>query len=215
MIRILIADDHTLVRAGLRALLEDIGDVTVIAEAADGRQAFELAELHRPDIVLMDIAMSGLNGLEAAERIINAQPHSKVIILSMHSLGEYVTRALEVGVSGYLIKDSAALELELAVRAVCRGEKFLSPAVSTYLVDRFRAERSGQLCKLPVLTPRQREVLQLIAEGHSTKEIAQIMGTSTKTAESHRTQLMRRLNIHDIAGLVRYAIRTGLVSPES
>jgi DNA-binding NarL/FixJ family response regulator len=198
----------------MRSLLRDISGVEVVAEAGNGREAVELAKQHQPDIVLMDIAMSGLNGLDAAARIVKDQPRCKIIILSMHSNEEYVTRALQVGVSGYLIKDAAASELEVALRAVARGEKYLSPAISTRLIGRYEEHGPAREAGPEQLTPRQRETLQLIAEGHTTKEIATILGVGPKTAETHRTQLMERLNIHDVAGLVRYAIRIGLVSLE-
>lgn len=213
-IRILLADDHTLVRAGLRSLLMNIPGVEVVAEAGNGREAVEIAKRLRPDIALLDISMSVLNGLDAAEQMINANLHCKVIILSMHSTDEYVRKALGLGVSGYLIKDAATAELELAIRTVVRGHKYLSPAISTQLIEQFKAFIHGGVGTIESLTPRQREVLQLIAEGHTTKEISTILHVSLKTAESHRTQLMERLNIHDIAGLVRYAIRIGLVSTE-
>jgi DNA-binding NarL/FixJ family response regulator len=212
--RILLADDHTLVRAGMRSLLKDIGGVDVVAEASTGREAIDLVEKHRPDVVLMDIAMSGLNGLEAAEHIIKTHPQCKVIILSMYSTKEYVTRALQIGVKGYLIKDAAASELEVALRAVVRGEKYLSPAVSTHLIDQYEKLSSTKDCPPETLTPRQREILQLIAEGRTTKEIAAILNVSLKTVDTHRTQLMERLDIHDVAGLVRYAIHIGLISSE-
>jgi DNA-binding NarL/FixJ family response regulator len=196
----------------MRSLLKDISGVQVVAEASNGREAVELVDKHQPHIVLMDIAMSGLNGLEAAERILKAHPKCKVIILSMHSTEEYVTKALHIGVSGYLIKDAATAELELALRAVVRGEKYLSPAISTHLIDQFKGRPEETAPE--TLTPRQREILQLIAEGHTTKEIATTLGLSLKTVDTHRTQLMERLNIHDIAGLDRYAIRIGLISPD-
>ena len=213
-VKVLLADDHTLVRAGMRSLLKEIAGVEVIAEASNGREAVELVDKHQPDVVLMDIAMSGLNGLEAAARIIKSHPQCKVIILSMHSTEEYVTKALQIGVAGYLIKDAATSELELALRAVARGEKYLSPAISTHLIDQFKSRPAELETGLETLTPRQRETLQLIAEGHTTKEIAEILGVGPKTVETHRAQLMERLNIHDVAGLVRYAIRIGLISPE-
>ncbi|MFA6541601.1 MAG: response regulator transcription factor [Bacteroidota bacterium] len=213
-INVLLADDHTLVRAGLRSLLENMSGIRVVAEAADGREAVQLTQQFNPDIVLMDIAMIGLNGIEAAERIIRDHPDSKVIILSMYSNDEYVIKALRLGVSGYLIKDSAAGELELALRSVVRNEKYLSSALSTRLLDDFKEHGSVSERGLESLTPRQREVLQLIAEGHTTKEIAAILDMSLKTADSHRTNLMERLNIHEVAGLVRFAIRMGLISPD-
>jgi len=213
-IRVILADDHTLVRAGVRSLLKNISWVEVVAEAGNGREAAELVEILQPNIVLMDITMSGLNGLEAAERIIKRDPHCRVIILSMHSAREYVSKALHIGVMGYLIKDAATSELEVALMAVARGQKYLSPAVSTHLVEEYKALGIENSLKVDTLTLRQREILQLIAEGRTTKEIAGILNISPKTVETHRTQLMIRLNIHDIAGLVRYALQAGMVSSE-
>ncbi|MEW5797513.1 MAG: response regulator transcription factor [Bacteroidota bacterium] len=210
---VLLADDHALVRAGLRSLLENIPGVAVVGEANDGRMAVKMTEQLEPDIVLMDIAMSNLNGLEAAEQINRSGNRTKVIILSMHTTVEYVTKALHIGVSGYLIKDAAAVELELALLAISRGEKYISPAISSCLQNELKKPDTLPIGGPDSLTPRQREVLQLIAEGHTTKEIASILGMSLKTADSHRTNLMDRLNIHDIAGLVRFAIRSGLISP--
>jgi DNA-binding NarL/FixJ family response regulator len=214
-IRVLLADDHTLVRAGMRSLLKDIRGVDVVAEASTGREAIELVEQHEPDIVLMDIAMWGLNGLDAAEHIVKTHTECKVIILSMHSTKEYVVKALNIGVKGYLIKDAATSELEVAIRAVLRGETYLSPAVSTQVIGQYGALSAKGSASAEVLTPRQREILQLIAEGKSTKEIATILNVSVKTVDSHRTQLMERLNIHDVAGLVRYAMRSGLISSDN
>ena len=213
-VRVLLVDDHALVRAGMRSLLKDISDVEVVAETGNGREAVELAKQHQPHIVLMDIAINGMNGLDAAARIVKDQPRCKIIIVSMHSNDEYITRALHVGVSGYLIKDAAASELEAALRAVARSEKYLSPEISTRLMDRYEERGLAPEASPEKLTPRQRETLQLIAEGHTTKEVATILGVSVKTIDTHRTQLMKRLNIHDVTGLVRYAIRTGLVSSE-
>ncbi|MCY7307879.1 MAG: response regulator transcription factor [Rhodoferax sp.] len=213
--RTLLADDHTLVRAGLRKLLELIPEVEVVGEAADGLALLTLAAQLRPKLVLMDISMPGLNGLEATGRLVRADAEVRVIVLSMHQSEEYVRLALRHGAAGYLLKDAAPLELDLAVRAVLRGETYLSPSVSrgvvTDYVQRLRAEeRPGD-----VLTPRQREVLQLVAEGHSTKEIARRLDLSIKTVDTHRTQLMKQLDIHEIAGLVRYAMRNGLISPDA
>jgi DNA-binding NarL/FixJ family response regulator len=220
-LNVLLADDHTLVRAGIRVLLQGLPGVAVVAEAGDGHEALQLIQRHRPDVVLMDIAMSGLNGLEVTARVSKDFPGVQVIMLSMHGNEEYVMRALQAGAAGYLLKDAAAAELELALRAVTRGEMYLSPAVSKHLVSYMRRIQDGEANTLGAtarqadeLTPRQRETLQLIAEGKTTKEIATLLTLSVKTVETHRTQLMDRLNIHDIAGLVRYAIRTGLVSSE-
>ena len=213
-IRVLITDDHTLVRAGIRSLLENMEGIEVIAEAGDGREALRLVRAHRPDVVLMDIAMPGLNGLEAAARIAKKFPNVRVIILSMHVNEEYVLQALRAGAAGYMVKGADAAELEIAIRAVARGETYLSPMVSKHVVTDYIQRISGETSPLELLTPRQREVLQLIAEGYSTKKIARTLKISVKTVETHRMQLMERLDIHDIAGLVRYAIRIGLVKPD-
>lgn len=211
-IRVLLVDDHALVRAGFHALLKNSTDVEVIAEAGDGRAALSLVAMHHPDIVLMDIAMPGLNGLEAASRIVQDHPDVHVIILSMHSNEEYVLQALRTGATGYLLKDASVTELELAIRAVMRHETYLSPAVSRHVVEYVQRVGDGT-SSLNRLTSRQREILQLIAEGRTTQEIAQMLNISAKTVETHRAQLMERLDIHDVAGLVRYAIRMGVVLP--
>ncbi len=212
-ISVLLADDHTLVRAGFRNMLEGINTVEVIAEAGDGREALALIERHRPDVVLMDIAMPGLNGLEAARRVSKDFPNVHVVILSMHASEEYVLRALNAGAAGYLLKDADPAELELAIKAARQGNTYLSPPVSRQ-VSEYIQRTGGKDSSLEKLTPRQREVLQLIAEGQTNREIAHTLGISVKTVETHRMKLMKRLDIHDIAGLVRYAIRKGLVSLE-
>jgi DNA-binding NarL/FixJ family response regulator len=209
-LRIVLADDHALVRAGISALLKQIPGVEVVAEAADGREALAQVKAHVPDLVLMDISMAGLNGLEAAARIGKDHPDVRVLILSAHANEDYVKQALRAGAAGYLLKHAAISELELAIQAVARGETYLSPAVSKHLIADYIRRVGEETNPLELLTPRQREILQLIAEGHSTKEIARILHVSAKTVETHRTQLMERLDIHDIAGLVRYAIRAGL-----
>jgi DNA-binding NarL/FixJ family response regulator len=214
-VRILLADDHSLVRASLRSLLTDNPGIEVVAEASDGRQAFELVGQHRPDLVLMDISMPGLNGLEATRQIVKAHPNVRVIVLSMHASDQHVLRALRAGASGYVLKGSRPRELELAIESVARGEIFLSPAISRHVIEVYLSQTAGKGDDaLEHLTPRQREILQLIAEGKSSKQIAQLLKASVKTIESHRASLMERLDIHDVAGLVRYAIRLGLVSPE-
>jgi len=213
-IHILLADDHVLVRAGIRSLLEQMSGIEVIGEAGDGREAVKLIRQLRPDIVLMDVAMAQMNGIEATARIKKAYKDVRVIILSMYSNEEYVLQALQAGASGYLLKDAATLELELAVRAVSRNETYLSPGVSKHVIDSYRKRILTDQQPADQLTPRQREVLQLIAEGRTTKEIASILKIAIKTVETHRTQMMERLNIHDIAGLVRYAIRVGLIRPQ-
>jgi DNA-binding NarL/FixJ family response regulator len=210
-IRILLADDHTLVRAGIRSLVQSLPGVQVVAEAGDGREALSLIEMHQPDVALLDIAMPGLNGLEVAAQVVDNFPYVRVMILSMHATEEYVLRALRAGAAGYLLKDADTAELELAIKAVTNGETYLSPAVSKHVTEYVRRIGEGEHSTLERLTPRQREVLQLVAEGHTTQEIARLMNLSVKTVETHRTQLMDRLDIHDIAGLVRYAVREGLV----
>ena len=216
--RILLADDHTLVRAGLRALLESMEEVTAVSEAGDGRRALELVAAERPDVALLDISMPGLNGLDVAARVSSESPHTRLLILSMHSSPSHVAQALRAGAVGYLLKDSAAEELRLALRAVMSGDTYLSPAISRQVVDGFlgrTAQPPGPEAAVDaVLTPRQREILQLVAESRSSKEVAALLGLSVKTVEAHRSQIMERLGIHDLAGLVRYAIRVGLVSAE-
>jgi DNA-binding NarL/FixJ family response regulator len=213
--RVLLADDHTLFRDGLRSLLERLGDVTVAAEAGDGREALKLIEQQSPDVAIVDITMPGLSGLEVAARAKRVSPSTRVIILSMHAGEAYVAHALRAGVAGYLLKDSAAAELALALRAVRRGETYLSPAISKHVVGGFLHGSRGEADPLALLTPRQREILQLIAEGKANKVIAADLGLSIKTVEAHRAQLMDRLDIHDVAGLVRLAIRAGLVTPDN
>lgn len=213
--RVLLADDHTLVRAGLRKLLESMPELTVVGEAAEGLALLALAEQLQPDLVLMDIAMPGLNGLEATARLVKAQAGIRVLILSMHQNEEYVRQALRHGAVAYLLKDAAPVELELAIQAVQRGEIYLSPAVSRGVVSDYVQRLRGAPSPAVLLTPRQREVLQLIAEGHSSKEIARRLHLSVKTVETHRSQLMKQLDIHEVTGLVRYALRSGLISSDS
>ena len=212
--RILLADDHSLVRAGIRSLLEKISGVEVVAEASNGREALELIRTNLPDLVLMDIAMKELGGLEALPRITKNFPTVKVIILSAHANEEYVIRALRSGAAGYMLKDAATLELELAIRAVGQGKTYLSPSISRTVIDSYLERVGSASSPIEQLTARQREILQLIAEGRNTKEIAGTLDISVKTVEAHRLQLMARLDIHDVPGLVRYAIRSGLVSSE-
>jgi DNA-binding NarL/FixJ family response regulator len=217
-IRVLLVDDHGLVRAGIRALLESLQGIQVLGEADDGREALRLIELYRPDIVMMDIAMRGLNGLEATMRITRDFPNTRVIILSMHANEEYVLQSLRAGAAGYLLKDAGTVELEIAIKAVAGGETYLSPPVSKHVISdyvrRMSAGEQETQSTLDRLTFRQREILQLIAEGKTTQEIARLLNIGVKTVETHRMQLMERLDIHDVAGLVRYAIRVGLISAE-
>jgi DNA-binding NarL/FixJ family response regulator len=217
--RVLLADDHALVRAGIRALLAGLPDVESVVEAGDGQEALNVLRETKPDLALIDIAMPGLNGLELAARVAREAPGTRLVILSMHGTPAHVAQALRAGVSGYLLKDAAADELPVLLRAVMRGETYLSPAISKQVVDGYLGRTAaptapGDGAALDVLTSRQREILQLVAEGKSTKEVAQLLDVSAKTVETHRGQIMERLGIHDLAGLVRYAIRTGLVSSD-
>jgi DNA-binding NarL/FixJ family response regulator len=214
-LRVLLADDHALVRAGIKALLETMQGVEVVAETGDGRTALEAIGRTMPDIALLDITMPGLNGIEVAARVEKISPRTRILILSMHANEGFVAQALRAGVSGYLLKDSAAEELQLALVALSRGQRYLSPAISAQVVDGFLRSGDAEPGVLSTLTARQREILQLIAEGRTTKEIAADLDVSVKTVETHRAQLMDRLGIHDVAGLVRLAIREGLISPES
>jgi DNA-binding NarL/FixJ family response regulator len=211
-IRTLLVDDHSLIRAGIRSLLNSFGGVEVVAEAGDGREALEAVAKYQPQLILMDIAMPHLDGIEATRRIAKEYPDVRVLILSMYVSEEYILRALRAGASGYIYKGSPAGEFRLAIESVGRGEVFLSPAISRRVIEAFLSQTTEQTSSLDQLTPRQREVLQLIAEGHSSKQIAQILNSSLKTVDSHRTNIMQRLGIHNVPGLVRYAIRHGLVS---
>lgn len=211
--RILLVEDHTLVRAGFRMLLEKIPGIVVIGEVSDGLSAIKMAKDLEPDVVLMDIAMRGMNGLEATRRIRQDGLRTKILMLSMYTNEEYLKEALSAGAAGYLLKDADRNELEVAIKAVCRGETYLTPSMAKFTVDAYCRGEETSTGPLARLTARQREILQLIAEGSSTKQIAQRLDLSVKTVETHRTQLMERLEIHDIAGLVRLAIRTGLVQP--
>ena len=211
-LRLLLADDHTLVRAGMRALLDGLDGVSVVAEAENGEQAVALVLEHKPDIALLDITMPVLNGLQAAERILAQAPATRVLILSMHASEEYVNRAIKLGVAGYLLKDAATLELQAALEAVAAGQTYLSPRIASQLVEP-RARQAGGSHK-PGLTDRQRQVLRLLALGKSVKEIAYDLQLSAKTVETYRAQIMERLDLHDLASLVRYAIRSGLIEAE-
>jgi DNA-binding NarL/FixJ family response regulator len=210
-IRIVIADDHALLRAGLRGLLAALEGVEVVGEAADGLKALELVDALHPDILMTDIAMPGLDGLGLTANVARDFSQTRVIILSMHTEPEYADGALRAGAAGYVVKDSGTAEVELAVRAIARGESYLSPAVSKHLVAGYARMAEAQTAAPDPLTPRQREVLKLIAEGLTTKAIARRLDISVKTADTHRVQLMERLGIHEVAGLDRYAIRAGLV----
>ena len=213
-VRVLLADDHALVRAGIRALLEKIAGFEVVAEASHGREALELIRKHLPEIAILDITIKEINGLEVAARVSREFPSVKSIILSMHAVEEYVIRAFKAGAQGYLLKDDAKSELELALKALVSGQTYLSPAISRRVVEGYLS-RAGTGCGATgTLTLRQRETLQLLAEGRTVKEIAFMLNRSVKTIEAHRAELMRRLNIHDLPGLVRLAMREGLVPGE-
>jgi DNA-binding NarL/FixJ family response regulator len=209
--RVLLADDHALVRAGIRALLEKLTGIEVVAEAGDGRETLELIRKHSPNLVFLDIALPELNGLEALARATKEFPAVKMMILSMHANEEYVMQALRAGACGYLLKEAAVDELDLAFRTVNGGEIYLSPRISKHVIANYQERLGNERPLRYELTPRQREIVQLIAEAKSTKEIAFLLKVSARTVEAHRAQLMVRLGIHDVAGLVRYAIRVGLV----
>ncbi len=211
-LRILLADDHKILREGLRSLLEKQADMTVVAEADDGRSAIEAIQSQPTDVVIMDIAMPGLNGIEATRQIRSRHPRVKVIALSMHSDRRFLIGMLQAGANGFLLKDSAAEELITAIRAVVGGHAYVSPAIANVLVEDVlrRTPAAGPAAPPQPLTPREREVLQLIAEGKSTKEIAGILHVSGKTIESYRLKIMAKLDLHSVAELTKYAIREGL-----
>jgi two-component system, NarL family, response regulator NreC len=206
-VRVVLADDHEIVRQGLRVLLEREG-FQVVGEAANGHDAVKLCEANHPEIAILDLSMPLLNGVDAAREIMKSNPRTKVVLLTMHTEDHLILESLRAGVTGYVLKTKAASELVQALRAVCRGEMFLTQSISRTIVQAF-------LQNTPVpgnpISYRERQVLQLVAEGKTTKEIASLLGISVKTAESHRSNLMEKLNIHDTAGLVRYAIRIGLI----
>ena len=210
-IRVVLADDHVLVRAGIRALLERVPGVEVVGEADNGREALELIKTSAPNVILLDISMSELGGLEALPRIVKDFPTVKVLILSLHSNEEYVLRALRCGAAGYMLKEAAAEELELAIKAVAQDKTYLGPSVSRTVVESYLQRAAGEEGPIEQLTARQREVLQLLAEGKNTKEIAYSLGISIKTAEAHRANIMRKLGAHSIGEIVRYAIRNRMV----
>jgi two-component system, NarL family, response regulator NreC len=206
-VRVLLADDHIIMRQGLRTLLEREG-FEVVGEASNGQEAIRLCEATHPEVAVLDLSMPLLNGIEAAREIVKSDAGTKAILLTMHTDEDHVLQSLRAGVSGYVLKTKSAEELIQAIRGVCKGEMYLSPGISRVVVQAYvsRADLSAD-----PLSDRERQVLQLVAEGKSTKEIATILGISVKTVESHRTNIMDKLNIHDTAGLVRYSIRHGLI----
>lgn len=212
-IRVLIADDHALVRAGIRALVERIKGVVVVAEAGKGSEAVQLLDQFQPNLVLLDITMPDGNGFDVLGHVAKKFPAIRVIVLTVHEAGEYAIRALREGATGFLPKSAASTELEQAIQTVMKGDVYISPETSRKTLIDIRKGLSKR-DQLATLSPRQREVLQLIAEGKTTKQIAQLLDISVKTVETHRAQLMERLNIHDVAGLVRYAILVGLIEVE-
>jgi DNA-binding NarL/FixJ family response regulator len=214
IVRVLLADDHALVRGGIRALLNTIEGVEVVGEAGNGPDALRLVAELTPDIVLMDVTMPGMNGFEVLEQSKKQFPNIRVIILTVHDAGEYAIQALRAGAAGFLPKSAASNELQLAIEVVSRGETYVSGEVSRKTLLQLSQGLTGRTGPMASLTPRQREILTLIAEGLSTKDISRRLNISVKTVESHRAQLMERLDIHDVASLVRYAIKMGLIEVE-
>ncbi|HUO30063.1 MAG TPA: response regulator transcription factor [Bryobacteraceae bacterium] len=213
-VRIVLADDHTVMRNGLRLLLERQPNLQVVGEAADGRQAVALSESARPDVVIMDIAMPNLNGIEATRQIVNQNPHTAIAILSMHSDESYVIRALKAGARAYLLKDSAEADLLAAVHALTEGKSFFSPAISKILVEDYmrQLESRGAEDTYELLTNREREILQLLAEGRTNKEVANMLNLSLYTVETHRTHILQKLNLHSVPELILYAVRKGIIA---
>jgi two-component system, NarL family, response regulator NreC len=214
MIRVLLADDHTLIRAGLRMVVAAQSDLTVVGEAGDGREAVAMAQNLKPDVAVVDIGMPGLNGIEAARQIRAALPETQIVMLSMHSDEGYVLRALKAGAKAYLLKDSAEADLARAIRAAAAGKSFFSPAVGKVLLEDYMRvmQRSGAEDSYEILSAREREILQLVAEGHSSKEIADLLHLSVYTVETHRARVMQKLNLRGIPELILYAVRKGIVS---
>ena len=215
MIRVLLADDHKIFREGLSSLLEKAREIEVVGQAENGRQAVALVAELRPDVVVMDVAMADLNGIEATQQIVSSGSRTGVLGLSMHADQRFVTAMLRAGASGYLLKDCAFHELVLAIQTVSQGEKYLSPSIASVVIDGYvRATEASEESLRHLLTPREREVLQLIAEGCATKQIAGRLEVSVKTIETHRRQIMEKLGIDTVAGLTKYAVREGITSLE-
>jgi len=214
VIRIILADDHTVMRSGLRLLLERQPNLQVVGEAADGHAAVELAASEKPDVVVMDIAMPHLNGVEAARQIAIRSPHTAIAILSMHSDESYVIRSLKAGARAYLLKDSAEADLIAAIHAITEGKSYFSPAVRSLLKEDYmrQLEDAGAEDSYELLTTREREVLQLVAEGKSNKEVANLLNLSLYTVETHRTHILQKLNLHSVPELILYAVRKGIIS---
>ena len=213
-IRILLADDHTIIRSGIKLLLEQQPDFKVVAEAGDGREAVELVSKHHPDVAVLDIGMPELNGIEATRQIASTEPPSQVVILSMHADEGYVLRALKAGARGYILKNSAEADLIRAIRSVAEGKSFFSPVISKMLLDDYvRQLRDRQVeDSYDLLTPREREVLQLLAEGKTNKEVANILHLSVYTVDTHRGNILQKLNLHGVPELILYAVRKGIIS---
>jgi DNA-binding NarL/FixJ family response regulator len=213
-IRVLVADDHNLIRAGLRLVISQESDFVVVGEAENGRQAMEKARELKPDVVVMDIGMPDLNGIEACRQILESLPDTQVVMLSMHSDEGYVLRALKAGARAYLLKDSAEADLARAIRAAASGKSFFSPAVAKLLLDDYmrKLERTGAEDSYELLTPREREILQLVAEGKSSKDVANLLKLSVYTVETHRANILQKLNLKSVAELILYAVRKGIIS---
>lgn len=214
ILRILLADDHTVVRQGLRKVLEECPDWRVVAEAADGRDAVRQAELLRPDVAILDVAMPLLNGVEATRQIVKHVPGVRVLVLSMHADEAYVTQILHAGAAGYLLKDSADVDLLHAVSVISEGQSFFSPAIARLMLDDYVKQRSGEpgiIDRYELLSDREREVFQLVAEGKTNKDIAALLFISTSTVETHRARIMEKLDVHSAAEIVLYAVRRGVI----
>lgn len=213
-ITVLLAEDHTIVRKGLRTLLSHVENIEIIGEAENGREAVKLVSRFRPDVVVMDISMPMLNGLEATIQIKKTHPRTKVLILTMHTNEEYIFEIIKAGASGYIVKKAAPEELIMAIQSVTKGDKFFSPSISAIIVEKLmeKKEMVGREAPHHSLTPREREVLQLIAEGHTSRRISEILSISMKTVDVHRSHIMQKLDLHKAAGLVEYAIQHGIIN---